>query len=357
MMRSKSSFYILLGITIVAVAAAVVSRRPADEPSASYGFHLPGLGERLDMVRAVVVRTADSSLRLERTADGWVASTKSGYPADAGRIRELVLGMSRLQRLEKKTGNPDRLSALELRDIEDAGSRAVRITLLSGDEQELASILVGKTRDFQAGGRSRYFVRDAGNPQSWLVEGSLPPVLGDAVNWLEQRLLPDSGGSDLRSVTVTHPDGDRITIQRDAPDDADFQLTGLSDGGQINDQYSVNAIAQTLRGLSLKDVRTAPAEQSGESVATVDAVTFNGVRIGARVSGLDPDYGVTLTAEYQPEQDRSDDEAQEADGKNVARELNERWADRLFVVSRYSLDALTVQRSDLINAPESSGTD
>ncbi|HSH41755.1 MAG TPA: hypothetical protein VK973_06485, partial [Arenicellales bacterium] len=171
-MRSRKAFLVLLGAAMVMVAAAVwVSRQSADESLSTRGLHLPGLGSQLDAVQTVEIRTAGDELRLERGDAGWVASNRDDYPANAGRIRQLALGLSRLERLERKTANPERLHRLELRSLDEPGSRAVRVTLRTADGEALADVLVGKTQDFQQEGRSRYFVRDAGDPQSWLVEG------------------------------------------------------------------------------------------------------------------------------------------------------------------------------------------
>jgi hypothetical protein len=176
-MRGGKGFYVLLGVTIVMVAAAVIVNRTPENSLSSHGLHVPELASRADAVRTVLIRTADTELRLERADEGWVARSKTGYPADVERIRQLVLGVSQLERLERKTANPERLGRLDLRDIDEPGSRAVRVSLLTADGTALADVLVGKTHDFQQEARSRYFVRDAGDLQSWLVEGSLPPVL------------------------------------------------------------------------------------------------------------------------------------------------------------------------------------
>lgn len=352
-MRSKRAFYVLLGVTIAMVAAAVLTQRPSNAPGPSYGLHTPGLASRVDAVRSVLIRAADMSLHLDRTEDGWVARGKTGFPADGERVRQLVLGISGLQRVDKKTGDPERFHRLELRDVDTAGSKAVRVTLLSGDEVALADILVGKTQDFQQAGRSRYFVRDAGNSQSWLVEGSLPPVLDEPGHWLQQALLPGVAEAGLRSVTVTHADGDSVTVRREPGGEADFRLMGLSDGEEAAGQHRLDAIARTFRRMSLEDVHSADAALD-EEIAVVEALTFNGVHIVARIGAADPDYQVRLSATYEPDHDRSgaqDDDAM-PDGEQLAGDLSDRWRGRSFVVSQYALDALLVRRADLVGSPE-----
>lgn len=357
-MRSKTGFYVLLGVTIAMVAAAVVVRQSSNEPAPSFELHAPGLSDRADEIRSVVIRTAEMSLRLERADSGWVASSRHDYPADAARIRQLVLGIGHLRRLERKTDNPERLRRLELSDIDKPGSQAVQVTLLSGEGEELADILVGKTEDFQQAGRSRYYVRDAGNPQSWLVEGSLPPVLGEVKNWLERSLLPGVAEAGLQSVTVDHADGGSITIRRDAVEDTDFQVAGLSGDEEIGSQYRVNAIAEVFRRLSLEDVRAADASSLDETTATVEALTFTGVRITARIEEADPDYVVLLSAGYEPDLDRGAGDGESgSDGGQLVRDLEERWHGRSFVVSQYALDDLLVRRSDLVTTPEASGSE
>jgi hypothetical protein len=203
-MRSGKMLFALVGVTALVVAAAVVSQRSTEQPVLSHGPHVPDLGLRVDAVETVEIRTSESSLDLALTDAGWVARSRDGYPANAERVRQLVFGISNLRRLERKTSNPDRLPRLELSDIDQTGSRAVQIRLLTDDGEELAGVLVGKTQDFQQERRSRYFVRDIGDTQSWLVEGSLPPVPEDFPSWLDRKLMPGVADAGLRSVTVTH---------------------------------------------------------------------------------------------------------------------------------------------------------
>lgn len=347
-MRSRKGFYVLVAVTVVMVAAAVVSRQPVDEPAASYGLHAPDLAAQADEVRTIEIRTAGETLRLVRAGDGWTARSETGYPADAARIRQLVLGLGNLQRLDKKTSDPERLHRLELAGVDQPGSEAVRVTLLAQGGDALADVLVGKTQDFQQDGRSRYFVRDTGDPQAWLVEGSLPPVLEETVNWLQQALMPGVAEAGLRRVSVTHADGATVEIMRDAPGDDNFRLMGLSDGEESGSQNAINALARTLRGLSLKAVRDAATELN-DPVAVVEALTFNGVRIVARIAAGEPDYRVRLSAAYEPGEDRkSADGEGGAGGKALARDLTERWRDRVFVVSQHALDSLLVRRADLV---------
>jgi len=353
-MRSRKGFYVLVVVTVVMVAAAVVSRQPADEPAASYGLHAPGLAARADEVRTIEIRTAGDTLRLARAEDGWTARSETGYPADAARIRQLVLGLGNLHRLEKKTSDPERLQRLELTGVDQPASKAVRVTLLAEGGDALADVLVGKMQDFQQDGRSRYFVRDADDPQAWLVEGSLPPVLEDTVNWLQQALMPGVEAAGLRRVGVTHADGESVEIIRDTPDDDNFRLAGLSDDEGPGSQNAINALARTLRGLSLKEVRGVGAEPD-DPAATVEALTFNGVRIVARIASGEPDYRVRLSAAYEPDGDREAGDGEgRPGGEALARDLNDRWRGRVFVVSQYALDSLLVRRADLVEQSGSS---
>jgi hypothetical protein len=304
-MRSKRSFLILVGITIVVVIAAVLSQRSNNEAPPAYGLQVPDLGSKTEDVHTVVIAKADGSLRLERTKDGWVAQSKDNYPADGDRIRHLVLGITQMQRLEKKTSDPARYARLKLQDIDKPGSEAVQITFLTKDNEKLASLLVGKTSDFETTTRSKYFVRNAGDPQSWLAEGTLPPVLGNIGDWLQKKLLPGVGGSDIRSVAVTEPGGAAVTVKRDSSDKRNFDLVGLGEDEHISNQYSLNAIPETLQGLSLKDVGKLDSLKDDSVALTLDAWTFNGVEIVARFGHLGQNYSVRLHASYDPSHDQA----------------------------------------------------
>jgi hypothetical protein len=350
-MRSGKMLLVLVVVTALVVAAAVVSQRSTEQPVLSHGPHVPDLGPRVDAVGSVEIQTSESSLDLALTDAGWVARSRDDYPANAERIRQLVFGISNLRRLDRKTSNPERLPRLELSDIDQTGSRAVQIRLLTDGGEELAGILVGKTQDFQQEGRSRYFVRDIGDPQSWLVEGSLPPVLEDFPSWLDRKLMPGVAEAGLRSVAVTHPGGAIVEVERVSREDENFRLAGLTEDEELDSQYRVNTVAETLGRLSLKDVRAADDAALAEPVATIEGLTFNGVRIVARIGRSDPDYRVRLEAAYEPDHDSAGDES-EAGGEALARALNGRWRGKSFVVARHTADSLLVERGDLLKAPE-----
>jgi hypothetical protein len=400
-MRNKKSFYVLVAITIVVVVAAFLSQ-PSQETGPTYGLQLPKLGSEVEAVRSVTITKADDSVQLKRTDQGWVASSKDDYPADGDRIRHLVLGISDLQRLEKKTSNPDRYPELQLADVDKDSSKAVQITVLGKDDRKLADLLVGKTQDFEASAKSRYFVRNAGDPQSWLVEGTLPPVIGDISYWLPPKLLPGVKETGFQSVTVTQPDGEKVTVNRDSADSNSFGLVGLGADEKIDNQYAINAIPETFQRLSLKDVRKIDSLKDNTVALTVEGLTFNGVHIVAKFGHLDPQYSVRLHADYEAghdlsgkktaqgagdeTKDKAQDKAQEgvakqgsedkkaqdgADaggekaggkkeqsigGKELAENLNRRWRGRFFVVSQYSLDALKMRHSDLVKKPKTASS-
>lgn len=342
-MRSRRSFMILVGVTLAAVIAAVVSQRGSGPVKTDHGLHAPELGDKTDAVQVVEIRTASDSLRLARTVEGWLATDRGDYPADAGRVRQLVLGMSQLRRLEPKTSDPARHARLELAEVTRPDSKATRIDLLNEEGEALAALLVGKTRDFQAAGRSRYFVRDAGQDQAWLVEGVLPPVLDEMRNWLQQDLLAGIDDNSIRTVTVRHADGQAFTIKRGDPDD-DFMLADLADGEQLDSQQAVDAVAATVRGLSLKEFADDAPARRAEPVATVEVETFNGVRVTVDIRQGEPDYLVRLGAVHAPGAGNQADN----DGEDLAERLDSRWKDRWFVISQYALDALLVERADLL---------
>lgn len=347
-MRSRRSFYILAGITLAAVIAAAVSQRDDEPVTTDYGLHAPDLGDRADAVRVVEIRTATESLKLARTDEGWLAADRGDYPAAAERIRQLVLGMSRLRRIEKKTSDPARHARLELADVSEAGSRATRIDLIDSEGETLAALLVGKTQDFQADSRSRYFARNAGEDQAWLVEGVLPPVLDEMRNWLQQDLLAGIDDKDLRTVTVRHAGGGAFTIVRGNPE-ADFTLADLADGEQLDSQHAVDAVADTVRRLALKDFADDESARRAEPVATVAAETFNGVRVTAEIRQGEPDYLVQLDATHEPgAASQAENDSGPVDGEALAERLDQRWKDRWFVVSQYALDALLVERADFL---------
>src|SRR5215510_10728595 len=105
---SGNRFWILAGVAAVLLGSGVALRMHTSNQQA-----LPGgskmfadLSPALGDVSEIRLSKGDGSrTTLRRGADGWTVVERQ-FPADSGRVRELVLGMVDMKVIEPKTSDP-----------------------------------------------------------------------------------------------------------------------------------------------------------------------------------------------------------------------------------------------------------
>ena len=262
-----------LAIVLFALVAIVMGMEMSERGDgvASGDLMLPGLKERINEVSRVIVETPDDEATIVSNASGtWGVSSRDDYPADIGKIRELLLGLADAKILEEKTSDPERYEALGVRDPETAGSRGIRVTVAGADFDH--AVIVGDTNQ----GSNRY-VRVAERVTSLLVDQalSLPDVPG---GWLRTDLI-DISADKVRRASIRHADGETIELLKSA-EDAEFQVQDVPDGRELSYSTVANGIGGALSELRLDDVRRA---QPAEASTRTEFETFDGLLISVRV--------------------------------------------------------------------------
>lgn len=235
-------------------------------------------------VTEVTVAGADGSTTLARSESGWVVTDRHDYPADVGKLRQLVVALADATIVEAKTANPENHDRLGLVAPDEGGS-GTRI-VLAGDGFSHAVIL-GDT----AQGDFRY-ARRAGEVQTYLVDRD-PETPADPTEWLAADLV-DIGADRVRRVSTTHADGETIVIEKETEEATNFVVRDVPEGRELSYAAVGNGIGAALASLELDDVR--PAAE-GEPDTTTVFETFDGHTITARVTTTDDATWVAFAAE------------------------------------------------------------
>src|SRR5262245_5822040 len=110
---------ILVAAAVVAVLAALWARS-VHEPAHTVGVGtllVPGLESKLNDVTGLSVKGKNgASVTLVRGADIWAVKERSGYPADTGKVRKLLIGLAQAKLVEQKTSNADSYTDLGVAD-------------------------------------------------------------------------------------------------------------------------------------------------------------------------------------------------------------------------------------------------
>lgn len=370
----RTSFLILGLLTVAAVAGAVyvltardIVSTPALGPETAF---YPELLDEVNAVTRIAVRSAEDSVTVERAGTDesarWQVVERGGYPADPGKVREVVIGTATLQLVETKTANPALFDRLQLRDLDQDGSEALEISLSEADGQTLAHYLRGKTASFGTGGQQdRLFVRRIGENQTWLAEGKLD-VTADAASWLD-RSMPQVAQNRVKRVVISHADGETVEISRDSATVRDFTYLTMPDGVEAK-QFSINNTASALDFVSFEDVRPA-TEVSFADPVTARYETFDGLTVTvtiARPQDDDQDENwvrfaaaadpaavpAETAAEGDAETSREAEDQQARDVVAEAAEIEARYGGWAYRVSTYMADRLTRRGTALYEEPE-----
>jgi len=368
-MRSPAALLGLAALTLVVALAAMLVRdgpepAPGEGPAPGEPL-LPALAARVNEVAAVASVHAGTRVAVERRDGRWVVTTRDGYPADAARVRDLILGLARLERLEPKSAREARWPQMGLGDPAAADARATEVTLRADDGAEIARVVIGDRRAAKgSAAEQELFVRRGDESRAWLAEGRLP-VLRSVDAWLESEVLALDAAR-IRDVTVVHADGGRLRVERTGPGAQDFALSPLPPEREVTSPYRVASVATAFAALDLEDVRPAAgvdfdaAREFRAELTTDDGlrVTLDVARSGdRRLARL---HAATVPAPAPGEAAAAPTagsaagsaSAPVAGARGEAERLNARWAGWAYRLPGWKLDTIGQRVESLTGPPE-----
>src|SRR5690606_1995224 len=198
------------------------------------------------------IQMAERKFTVHRVPGGWGIAELNGYSANFENVKTLLVEMAQLRYLEPKTADPDRFERLELRDVSEKGAKSRKVAVRDQNGNVLAEGLVGKRNaDLFGTGRGGTYMRIAGKPESWLVEGSVTLGEGPA-DWVSKKLL-DIKADKVKSLEISSPAGGKVVVSRKEPTDKDFALADIPEGKKQRGQWETNQMPTVFEDLTLID--------------------------------------------------------------------------------------------------------
>lgn len=270
-----------LAILVVLAAAAVggvlfTSQERPEGQVVTQQHLLPGLSDDLNSVeRLRLVRAGEELVaELARGDSGWVVANRDNYPADLGKVRETLLALADSRLVEEKTSNPEFYERLGVGDVNDAEAVGTRLELTGVGEEPVALIIGDPARNVEG-----TYARRVGEERSWLVSGVLD--LSQAIaDWLDTAVI-DIPAAQIQSLTIQHPDGETLTLEKADRSAMDFSLAEIPEGRELESQGSANALGGVLAGLQLEDVMSAGSLEDAGEVVTLRYQSFDGLVVEA----------------------------------------------------------------------------
>lgn len=375
---TPKSLGILAAVTLLVVVAAIllVPKDPNGIPSRGQRV-LPGLMERINEVHGFTVETAGARATVVREDDRWVVKEKEGYPAAMEKVRPFLIGLAELTILEPTTSDPAQYAKLGLQDVAADGSSSTLVTLRESGGATMASLVIGDRRAARGGPPGdEVYVRRPDEPQTWLALGRIRAEAAPGA-WMDREIL-DIDLRRVRRVRVTHPDGETITIHKEAGA-SDFVLADVPETAEVKSQFAINQIAEAVARLTLDDAvpasETAPAPKGWTEVVLE---TADGLRVRLRLWERQGDHHVAATAEFDERLVAAQEEttapespeggtppgasppAGEADGiapeqvRQEAERLQRTLSEWVYVIPAFKAEAMA-KRRDVLLAVEGAG--
>src|SRR5690606_25150986 len=166
---------ILFGVLFALNSTDRTGSRPGEQ------MLFPEIKSRLNDLNTVTITDADGTITLQREATGdptagrWVSSGHDGYPADTGKLRQLLLAIADARKIEQKTADQELYERLGVADPREDGGNGVLVAA-KGDDAAV-SVILGDTaqREFR-------YARLPDEEQSWLIDQN-PDLPGDSTGW------------------------------------------------------------------------------------------------------------------------------------------------------------------------------
>lgn len=350
-----------------AAAVYVVTRsRPETTAQAKVGTPLfADLRARVNDVARVQVTTSDEVYTLSRGDAGWGLQEKGGYPVDVDKVKALVVGLSELELVEEKTANPALFSRLGVQDpsaTSDTPSRRVVLSDASG--AALADLVVGREVPARGGGDPHLYVRRPDGGPALEVRGRVR--VEDASTALLDRQVAKLERTRVARVTVTHPDGEVLRVERPSSDVTDFSVADLPEGATLSWPGVAGGVAGALEYLNLEDVRPGDAPFDAAAAVRTRFETFDGLVVTTESLEEDGRVLVRVQAAFEPTlrpaepvgppdaegQAPTADLKSAADVEAEAAAINARVGSWIYVVPGYAGSNLRKRVAELLATPE-----
>ncbi|MDP6342049.1 MAG: DUF4340 domain-containing protein [Alphaproteobacteria bacterium] len=364
-MKSKG-LAILAAVTLVVLIAAIWStlergRRTA-AAAAPGGLH-PGLIDRVNEISKIAIRTPRHGFTIQRAGEAdWRVPERGGYPVKFETVKQAVVGIASMRILEAKTAKAELHPKLHLKAPEDGG-KGTSMTLTDGQGNDLAAIVVGKTKVSPTTKEPGiHYVRKADQAQSWLAAGRVE-AWETIDRWLDNE-MPTIARQRVRAATTSQPDGDAITVARTDPDGRDFTVRDIPEGWKMLHATAGNALGSALGFLSFEDV--APIEKidfANPNMALFK--TFDGLSLLVTMVERDSQFWLHFDAEFAAEDVQTEglSEAQMKAMKSADEvraevdRINGRFAPWAYRVAKYKADDFMTARDALLMKDDGKGKD
>jgi hypothetical protein len=209
----------------------------------------------------VVIAAGGHRVTLVKGEKVWQVKARSGYPADFGELRDMVLKLSKLKIGRSFTGTPESLARLSLLppSASKAAGQGTQITLSDAAGKVLADVILGRTRQNEDGGIGGQYLKKAGADTVYLVDRNFRFLKTSPAQWLKKEII-NIKADDVAAVTCFRGDSATPAYTLSRPKrGAAAQLTPVPKG-RTADMAKIDQVLEALSPLNLDDVKASDGQ-------------------------------------------------------------------------------------------------
>jgi hypothetical protein len=328
----------------VVVAAILVVGEPRPSTSADVGgTFFPALTQSANEIATIRIQKGDATTTLVQGDGGWTVQERGNYPVSLEKLKQLVVSLSQLRRVEAKTDRPERYASIGVEDVAP-GAGSTLVTLADAQGTPIAQLLVGETPT-SGTATDVHFVRVPGEPRAWLAAGTLD-VDPSVSTWIDRKVI-SLPGEGMAEVQITRPDGKTLTAVKPDKDASHFTLRELPPKHRLKNVDAADNMAIVLTDLELQDLKTVDKVAfPPEHTTHARFRTFDGVTVDVDLVEKDDENWIRLTPGTAP--------GASAAAVAQAQALAERTRGYAFSVYGWKVAALKQTLSDLTEAESGS---
>ena len=273
----KNKLVILSSITITVIVAATIFanlRAPQSQKEKTPFF--PELAKQIESVNYISIKGYSDSINLTRKNNIWGIDEFDGYPALADKIKSTVLGAADLKINAPKTTLPRLYHRLGVEgpDAEDANS--LLLSLYDSNKNKIIEVIVGKSRlSSSAKNISGLYVRKPDDKKSYLVDGVLN-ISSIKTDWIRRNLF-DIPAESIKSVNITHSDGDSYTLYKNEKGQEKFELENITVSQELASELIINRFGTILQDLQISGAKSKELLKEENKSTSIKVTTFEGI--------------------------------------------------------------------------------
>ena len=372
----RKQFLLLLAVAVIVGLAGIYFQF-----SRSVGWNESKTDRRIfqnlavNDVTKIQIRSATSSLTLEKKGDNWCVAERDDYPADFEKIRDLIKTLWGLKAGQEMQVGPSQFGRLKVLAPNQGNDAGIEIDLKGEKEANIASLIIGKSVDRSDNARGaaaagRFVYNPAVKDRVYLVSENFfsvdPVTIG---SWLDKTFITPGELKEVEQVAWSNNPGWKVV--RNDPK-ADWILQN-PEPGEILEKSFAQSLANFTPGFAdVRPASTSPDETGLKDPFQIRIKAFDGFNYDLLVGKQAPEktryVQLRVSADLpsvrtpdpkeSPEDKKKKDEEFDKKNADLKQRLEkekrlEKW---VFLVPEWSVEAILKRRNEIVAKPSPSPT-